>query len=72
MFRSGNSDLSMQRMIDPAKAGVKIKQALKEASGNVTAAARKLGVSKMTLYRWVRATPGLEREVRKMREETSR
>jgi len=69
MFRSGNSDLSMQRMIEPAKASVKIKQALKDARGNVTAAARELGVSKMTLYRWIQSTPGLEREVKKMRDE---
>lgn len=69
MFRSGNSDLSMQRMIDPAKAALKIKQALKEANGNATVAARKLGVSRMTLFRWIEANPKLKRDVKKMRDD---
>lgn len=51
--------LSALRRADPARARRELTRALKQAHGNVTHAARRLGLSHRTLCRWLAADPDL-------------
>lgn len=59
MAISGNPDLSAQRWSDKARWKKQIVAAVKEAHGNLSAAARSLGITKRTLSRWLIDDPKL-------------
>ena len=64
MWRSGNAKLSVLRLSDPQAALEVVKAAIRQAGGNVTAAASLLGMSRRTLYRWLFDHPNVLDEVR--------
>lgn len=72
LFRSGNPELSLAMLGPWGHAHLRVKKAITEAQGNLNEAARRLGVSRSTIGRWLKAHPALEREAEKMREEADR
>lgn len=68
IFRSGNPELSVQMLGPWGEAHVRVKEAIREAQGNIAETARRLGVADRTLYRWMKAHPELQREAERMRE----
>lgn len=59
MAISGNPDLSAQRWTDPKRAKKRVIEAVRKANGNLSAAARSLGITKRTLSRWFEDDPRL-------------
>jgi hypothetical protein len=69
---SGNPKLSALRILDPAKAAMKITMALRAAHGDVGVAAEKLGVNRRSIFRWIEAHPELGAEVKRLRKEAEK
>lgn len=57
VWNSGNRQLTGLWLSDPKAALAAVESAIKEAGGNVTAAAKKLKLNKRTLYRWLYRHP---------------
>ena len=63
-MKSGNPYLSADIAANPAKAHAAIKEAVARSDGNLSEAARKLGITKRTLSRWLEMAPAFAREIR--------
>jgi excisionase family DNA binding protein len=59
-----NPVLSAEWTADPASAHMQVVQAIKVAEGDIREAARRLGVSRPTLYRWIQERESLQTAVR--------
>jgi ActR/RegA family two-component response regulator len=64
MATSGNPQLSADRIIDKKQTHKKVLAAVKQAGGNLSAAARELGITKRTLSRWLEDDRNLARAVK--------
>jgi transcriptional regulator of acetoin/glycerol metabolism len=70
MALSGNLTLSARRHTDKSKARAEILAAVKAAKGNLTEAARRLGITKRTLSRWLASDRSLAAACKAARKET--
>lgn len=70
MALSGNMMLSARRHTDKAKARAEIVKAVRKAKGNLSEAARRLGITKRTLLRWLAADPKLAAARREAKKDT--
>jgi ActR/RegA family two-component response regulator len=68
MALSGNHELSTLRQANPKAAQRRVKDAVRKAGGNLSAAARELGIAKRTLTRWLAEDENFAHEVRALRE----
>lgn len=71
MAISGNPNLSAQRWTDPKRVKARVVKAVREAGGNLSAAARSLGITKRTLSRWFEDDRELARACRQAQKEVN-
>lgn len=57
-----NHDLSARMRLFPDQVARLCRLALKEKKGNVTLAAKELGISRRTLYRWIAEYPQIRED----------
>jgi transposase-like protein len=65
MAASSNRTLSARYVAEPKLVVIECRIAIKLRNGSISEAARKLGISRRTLHRWIREHPEILKGVRR-------